>query len=74
MDKVILYVHGKGGSSIEAENYRNDCPDFDIIGVDYYSSFPSKARDSICSAYDMERPYRNIVRWKGQHYFTPYSR
>ena len=61
MDKVILYVHGKGGSSVEAENYRNDCPGFDIIGVDYDGSFPSKARDSIRSAYDNVRgKYKSV--------------
>ena len=50
--KVILYVHGMGGSSHEAEHYRKLCEGFDIIGVEYDGSFPSNAMDDIRSAYD----------------------
>ena len=35
MKKAILYVHGKGGTHTEAENYKKNCLGFDIIGIDY---------------------------------------
>ena len=40
MKKAILYIHGKGGSYLEAEAYKKNCAGFDIIGVDYKDYFP----------------------------------
>ena len=40
MKKVILYIHGKGGSYLEAERYKKNCLGFDIIGIDYKDDFP----------------------------------
>ena len=54
MRKVILYVHGKGGSSQEAENY--NLHGFDVIGVDYDNSYlPYIIRPQIQEAYNMIR-------------------
>ena len=53
--KCVLYVHGMGGSPSEAENFRKDCPGFEVVGVEYDGSFPAKARDGIRSAYDTVR-------------------
>ena len=47
-----LYIHGMGGSPLEAEHYREICKGFDVIGVEYDGSFPSKARDDIRNACD----------------------
>ena len=33
MKKVILYIHGKGGSHLEAEQYKENCSGFDSVGV-----------------------------------------
>ena len=52
MTKCALYVHGMGGSPLEAEGFRGNCPGFEIVGIEYDSSFPSKARDDIRTAYD----------------------
>ncbi|MCI8513311.1 MAG: hypothetical protein HFI93_01575 [Lachnospiraceae bacterium] len=48
--KVILYIHGKGGSCLEA--YKKNCPDFDMIGIDYDSYLPWIAQNQIKSVYD----------------------
>ena len=53
--KVILYVHGMGGSSREAESFKKDCPGFDVIGAEYDGSFPSKASADIRRAYNVLR-------------------
>lgn len=52
MEKVILYIHGKGGSYSEAEQYKENCPGFDIIGVDYKGDFPWIVQKQIKEVYD----------------------
>ena len=37
---VILYVHGKGGSSDEAKLYKDLFPNFDVVGLDYKTFTP----------------------------------
>ena len=32
---AILYIHGKGGSSIESEHYKLLFPNCEVIGLDY---------------------------------------
>ena len=44
MKKVILYIHGKGGSYLEAEQYKKNCLGFDIIGIDYNDYIPYKIK------------------------------
>ena len=51
-DKIILYIHGKGGNAAEADGYRNILPGYDIIGIDYDDSFPSAAKRDIRAVYD----------------------
>lgn len=55
MDKAILYVHGKGGSYLEAAQYEKNCPGFDIVGVDYTVYLPWVAEKQISAAYDALR-------------------
>lgn len=55
MPKAILYIHGKGGSYLEAEQYKKNCPGFDIIGVDYNDYLPWIAQKPIKAAYDAVR-------------------
>lgn len=52
MKKVILYIHGKGGSYLEAEQYKKNCVGFDIIGIDYNDDFPWIVQEQIKSVYD----------------------
>ena len=39
-NKVVLYVHGKGGSAAEAEFYEGIFPECDVVGFDYKSETP----------------------------------
>lgn len=52
MKKAILYIHGKGGSYLEAEQYKKNCLGFDIIGIDYNDYLPWIVQNQIQSAYD----------------------
>jgi hypothetical protein len=60
MKNAVIYIHGKGGNSVEAEHYKKFFNDkYKIIGFDYKSEFPwdakiefSKFFDSIVSEYD----------------------
>ena len=49
MKQLVIYIHGKGGNSEEAEHYKSLFPESDIIGFDY------KSQNMICVA-------RNIIR------------
>ena len=60
-DKIILYIHGKGGNATEADGYRSILPEYDIIGIDYDDSFPSAAKRDIQAAYyKLARRYSHI--------------
>ena len=60
MKNAVIYIHGKGGNSVEAEHYKKFFSDeYKIIGFNYKSEFPwdakiefSKFFDSIVSEYD----------------------
>lgn len=52
MKKAMIYVHGKGGSYLEAEQFKNICLDFDVFGVDYNNYLPWIVEDEIMEVYD----------------------
>ena len=52
MKRIILYVHGKGGSYLEAEQYKKNCMGFDMVGIDYQDDVAWVVRDQIRAAYD----------------------
>ena len=52
MTKAVLYIHGKGGSHLEAEQYRKNCPDYDMIGVAYDEYLPWIVQHQIQEAYN----------------------
>ena len=52
MEKVILYIHGKGGSHLEAEQYKKNCLGFDMIGIEYNDYLPWIVQNQIQSVYD----------------------
>ena len=52
MKNVILYIYGKGGTHLEAEQYKKNCLDFDVIGIDYNEYFPWIVQEQIKSVYD----------------------
>lgn len=45
---VVLYIHGKGGNSREAEHYRSFFPLCDVVGLDYVSNTPWETGKEIC--------------------------
>lgn len=55
MKKVILYIHGKGGSYLEAEQYKKNCIGFDIIGIDFNEYLPWIVQNQIRSVYNEAR-------------------
>lgn len=62
MKKAILYLHGKGGSAREVEQYAQNCPDFHLHGVDYRESLPWLVQEQILSDYyDLRREYDSIT-------------
>ena len=52
LKKVILYIHGKGGSAAEAERFKEVCPDYDIVGIDYKEYLPWIVEKQIKDTYD----------------------
>ena len=40
MKWLVLYIHGKGGSPLEAEHYKPLFLGYDVVGFDYYSDTP----------------------------------
>lgn len=52
MKKVIMYIHGKGGNCLEAEQYKQNCDDCDIVGIDYDEYLPWIVQKQIQSVYD----------------------
>ena len=44
MKRLVVYVHGKGGSAAEAEHYRSLFPECDVIGFDYKAQSPWEAK------------------------------
>ena len=54
MKNVVVYVHGKGGSTEEANYYRKFFDDdFDIIGFDYKSETPWDAKVEFSNYFDL---------------------
>lgn len=62
MKKLIIYVHGKGGSALEVERFKKNCPDFDMFGVDYRKYLPWIVEKQIRDAYQkLEPQYDQIL-------------
>lgn len=58
MNKVVIYIHGKGGNAGEVAHYIPLFSDCDVIGLNYAAQFPWEAKeefpllfDSICQNY-----------------------
>ena len=62
MKKLVVYVHGKGGSASEAEHYKTLFPDCEVIGLDYHASTPWETGAEIYDAVTkLKDEYRSIA-------------
>ena len=52
MKKGVIYIHGKGGSALEAEHYGPLFEDYDVIGLDYHSDTPWEAVEEFGDLFD----------------------
>ena len=55
MKDLIVYVHGKGGSAQEAENYKSLFPKDELIGFDYHSQTPWEAKKEFFAFFTEQR-------------------
>ncbi|NLN56227.1 MAG: alpha/beta hydrolase [Clostridiales bacterium] len=52
MKDLIIYIHGKGGSSQEAEHYKILFPNCDVTGLDYKACTPRDAEKEFSDCFD----------------------
>lgn len=55
MEEICIYVHGKGGSTEEADHYRMLFPDRKVIGFDYRSQTPWEAKEEFPAFFARQR-------------------
>ena len=53
MKKLVIYVHGKGGTAEEAKHYQTLFVESDVIGFDYKSQNPWEAKREFSDFYDL---------------------
>lgn len=68
MDKLVLYIHGQGGSAAEAEHYRPLFPGCGVIGMEYCAATPWEAKEefpaffnSVCRQYQSVTVIANSI-------------
>ncbi len=62
MRRLIIYIHGKGGSAEEGEHYKMLFPDSDVIGFDYLSATPWEAKIEFPRFFDILREgYDSVI-------------
>ncbi|MGN0805526.1 MAG: alpha/beta hydrolase [Candidatus Coproplasma sp.] len=62
MKRLVIYVHGKGGSAEEAKHYQPLFADSEVIGFDYKSQNPWEAKSEFSKFYDLNsRGYDSVI-------------
>ena len=62
MSRLVIYVHGKGGSAEEAKHYQTLFDESDVIGFDYQSQNPWEAKSEFSRFYDLHsKGYDSVV-------------
>ena len=62
MRRLVIYVHGKGGSAEEAKHYQPLFAESDVIGFDYQSQNPWEAQIEFPCFYDMHsKGYDSVI-------------
>lgn len=52
MNKIVLYIHGKGGNAAEAEHYKSLFPECEVVGLDYCAQSPWDAKEEFPKLFD----------------------
>lgn len=61
-DKLVLYVHGKGGEVDEAEHYKPFFLGCDVIGLDYKAETPWQAKEELTTvAENLFKNYKSVI-------------
>lgn len=53
MKKLVIYIHGKGGSAAEADHYKLLFEDAEVVGFDYKAQTPWEAKAEFRKFYDV---------------------
>ena len=67
--RKVIYIHGKNGSTDEAEFYKPIFSGYDIIGLDYKSETPWQAKAEFPKLYDDSPDSGLTVMPGGEHWF-----
>ena len=67
MKKLVVYIHGKGGSAAEAEHYKKLFPAYDVIGFDYQAQTPWDAVSEFTAFFTPLRQQYDTVVLLAQH-------
>lgn len=57
MKNMVVYVHGKGGSAVEAEHYKALFSDSEVVGFDYQSQTPWEAKEEFPRFFSEQRKH-----------------
>lgn len=59
---LVLYIHGKGGKTEEAEHYRPLFPGCDVVGLDYKAETPWDAKEEFPAALrELSAGYESVI-------------
>ena len=53
MDKVVIYIHGKGGNAEESVHYKSLFSDCDVVGLNYTAQYPWEAKKEFPPLFDL---------------------
>lgn len=62
MKRLVIYIHGKGGSAEEAKHYKPLFAESDVLGFDYKSQNPWEAKREFSQFFDLHsRGYDSVI-------------
>ena len=62
MKKLVIYVHGKGGTAEEAKHYQPLFAESNVVGFDYKSQNPWEAKSEFSDFYDLHsKGYDSVI-------------
>lgn len=61
-NKIVLYIHGKGGSTTESHHYEPLFPGWNVVGLSYTASTPWEANEEFPRAFDaLVKPGNRVI-------------